>query len=158
MPPVPLNEIKTYGIEDYDRNLCNEWCDRPIGWQRCGTMEEVGVEPSSGHFETQACPFRPNLCSNDGISDGHSLNDHESRFKRQRRPYGRGRVNRRAVAVWLRGQHRDRERSCREGVNRHEAPTNVRTAPLPKLMTTGPLSLLRVSPSTRVVIEANFLL
>jgi len=28
-------------------------------------------EPSSGHFETQACPFRQNLCSNDGNSYGH---------------------------------------------------------------------------------------
>jgi len=32
------------------------------------------------------------------------------------------------------------ERPCREGFTRHEGPTNVRTAPLPKLMTTVPLN------------------
>ena len=94
----------------------------------------------SGHFETQTCPFRPNLCSNDGNSDGHSLNDHKSGFIRQTRPYGR----RRFADEPLRFGSEANTETERGPVERGSPctrlqPTSGQLLP-PKLMTTGPLS------------------
>jgi len=121
-------------------------------------MEEVGVEPSSGHFETQACPFRPNLSSNDGIYDGVFVKRSQIRIQTANKAIWAKKICRRAVVVWLRGQHRDRERPCREGVTRHEAPNNLRTAPLPQIDDNRTFEPCSGSPSTKVVIEANILL